>query len=140
MDILDMTLCELVAALDGGGVSSAEATAACLKRIKDTQGLNSFITVCEDAATDAARRADERRARGERAPLLGVPVAVKDNIVTDGIRTTSASKFLQNLVPPYDATVVQKLKAAGLDIGCPLNADELVAATTRALAEKRGGK
>ena len=113
MDILDMTLCELVAALDGGGVSSTEATAACLNRIKDTQGLNSFITVCEDAATDAARRADERRARGERAPLLGVPVAVKDNIVTDGIRTTCASKFLQNFVPPYDATVVQKLKAAG---------------------------
>ncbi len=130
MDILDMTLCELVAALDSGGVSSAEATAACLKRIKDTQDLNSFITVCEDAATDAARRADERRARGERAPLLGVPVAVKDNIVTDGIRTTCASKFLQNFVPPYDATVVQKLKAAGAVIVGKTNMDEFAMGST----------
>lgn len=130
MDILDMTLCELSAALDGGKLSSAEATAACLARIKATGELNNFITVCEDDAMRAAARADERRAAGERAPLLGVPVAVKDNIVTAGVKTTCASRFLQNFVPPYDATVVEKLKAAGAVIVGKTNMDEFAMGST----------
>ncbi|MCH5351029.1 MAG: Asp-tRNA(Asn)/Glu-tRNA(Gln) amidotransferase subunit GatA [Clostridiales bacterium] len=131
MDIIDMTLCELSAALKTKKVSSLEATKACLKRIEQTKELNNFITVCEDEAIEAAKRADEAIAsNGEYSPLLGVPVAVKDNIVTKNVRTTCASKILENFVPPYDATVVKKLKSAGAVLIGKTNMDEFAMGST----------
>ncbi len=105
-------------------ISSEEATRATLARIKECADLGSYVTVCEDEAIAAAKEADRRVAAGEDTPLLGVPVAVKDNICTEGVRTTCASRFLENYVPPYDAFVVKKLKAAGAVIVGKTNMDE----------------
>ena len=130
MQITDMTLCGLSAAMDGGKVSSVEATRACLERIRETAELNNFITTCEAEALELARNADARRRAGENDPLLGVPVAVKDNIATRGIKTTCASELLRDFVPSYDAAVVEKLKAAGAVIIGKTNMDEFAMGST----------
>ncbi len=128
--ITDMSLCALVDALDGKKLSATEATRACLDRIKATEDLNNFITVCEDEALKAAAAADARRKAGERGGLLGVPIAVKDNISTRGVKTTCASAFLSDYVPPFDATAVDKLKAAGAVIVGKTNMDEFAMGST----------
>ncbi len=131
--IIDMTLTELQEAMTGFKLSSVEATKACLDRINATKELNNFITVCDDAALKAAAQADERRKNGEngdKSPLLGVPIAIKDNISTCGVRTTCASKFLDNYVPPFDAFVVKKLKDAGAVIVGKTNMDEFAMGCT----------
>lgn len=131
MNIIDMSLTELSQALCDRNISSVEATEACLSRIAATDSLNNFITVCEDDALAAAKAADKRRASGENVgALCGVPIAVKDNITTRGIKTTCASEFLQNFVPPYDATVVEKLKAEGAVIVGKTNLDEFAMGST----------
>lgn len=124
MDITELTLGGLVAAMEAGEVSSVEATEATLKKIEEKKDLGAYVTVCGDSAMSAAKAADKARAEGKKSPLLGVPVAVKDNICTEGIRTTCASKFLENYIPPYDAFVVRKLKAAGAVIVGKANMDE----------------
>ena len=124
MDVTKLTIKQLMDAMDAGELSSAEATRATLDRIKECEDLGAYVTVCEKEAMAAAERADKARAEGRRAPLLGVPVAVKDNICTEGVRTTCASRFLENYVPPYDAFVVKKLKEAGAVIVGKTNMDE----------------
>ncbi len=130
--IIDMTLTELSKAMNDGKLSSVEATKACLDRINATKDLNNFITVCEDDALKAAINADERRksAKGSNSPLLGVPIAIKDNISTKGVRTTCASKFLDNYIPPFDAFVVKQLKDAGAVIVGKTNMDEFAMGST----------
>ncbi len=131
MKITDMTLCGLSSALADKTVSSVEATEACLEAIERKKYLGNFITVCAQSALDCARRADEKRARGEAiSPLCGVPLAVKDNIVTADIRTTCASRMLSDFVPPYDAAVVERLKAAGAVILGKTNMDEYAMGST----------
>ena len=118
---------ELRALALSGKTSFEEITRAHLERVAGVDGrLHAFVTVCEDAALAAARRADERlAAEGERIPALcGVPVAVKDNICIDGIRTTCSSRILENFVAPYDATVAGRLKEAGAVILGKTNMDE----------------
>lgn len=105
-------------------VSAVEVTRATLAQIKEKQNLDSYVTVCEKEALAAAAEADKKLAAGESGALLGVPVAIKDNICTNGIRTTCASKFLDNYIPPYDAYVVEKIKAAGGIIVGKTNMDE----------------
>ena len=124
MDITELTLGGLTAAMEAGEISSAEATKATLAQIEKNSGLGAYVTVCGDSALAAAEAADKARASGAKAPLLGVPIAVKDNICTEGIRTTCASRFLENYIPPYDAFVVKKLKAAGAVIIGKANMDE----------------
>ena len=106
-------------------LSSVELTKQYLARIEkaDTQ-IGSYITVCPDEALAAACKADERIARGEATLLTGIPVGIKDNICTEGIKTTCASKMLYNFVPPYDATVIKRLKNEGAVILGKLNMDE----------------
>ena len=106
---------ELAAAIRAGEISAVEAVDAYLERI-DSVGdkLNAYITVCADEARAEARRLDEEAASGSfRGSLHGVPVGIKDQIHTAGIRTTDASKIRADFVPDADATVVAKLKAAG---------------------------
>jgi aspartyl-tRNA(Asn)/glutamyl-tRNA(Gln) amidotransferase subunit A len=82
------------------------------------------LTVCEEQALAQAKAADERLARGERGPLLGVPVALKDMILTAGVRTTAGSRILESFVAPYDASVTARLKDAGAVCLGKLNCDE----------------
>ncbi|HHW45440.1 MAG TPA: Asp-tRNA(Asn)/Glu-tRNA(Gln) amidotransferase subunit GatA [Clostridiales bacterium] len=125
MGIEKYTVKELSEKLQNKEISSVEVTRAFLDRIKKYDPIiNSYITVCEERALEAAEEADRRIAEGERGGLLGIPVGIKDNICTEGITTTCASKMLYNFVPPYDATVIKKLKAAGAVIVGKLNMDE----------------
>lgn len=98
--------------------TSLELTKACLEQIKNTDDkINAFVTVAENYALEQAKKADELISNDTSAinykPLLGIPIAVKDNFSTNGIKTTASSKLLDNYIPPFDATVVKKLKDAG---------------------------
>lgn len=126
MDILKMTAVELSNSLKKGDISSVELTEFYLRRIeKLDRELNAFLTVVADIALEAAKEIDEKRARGEDLPrYAGVPIALKDLIVTKGIRTTCASKILENYIPPYDGTVAKRVKEAGLVILGKTNMDE----------------
>jgi aspartyl-tRNA(Asn)/glutamyl-tRNA(Gln) amidotransferase subunit A len=106
--------------------SSVELTEAVFERIAATDGkIRAYLTLARDAALEQAGQADERlKQDGARSPLLGVPLAVKDNFLTRGLRTTCASKILANFIPPYDATTVRKLRANGAVITGKTNLDE----------------
>jgi len=86
--------------------------------------IHAYITVCRDSAVKEAAAADKRIKEGDATPLTGVPIAIKDIFCTKDVRTTCASRILENFVPPYDATVVRKLKEAGAVILGKLNMDE----------------
>ncbi len=119
------TLAELARGLANKDFSSVELTRHFLDRIgRLDDRLNSFITVTDEVALAAAHRADERRASGEAGPLTGVPVAQKDIFNTLGIRTSCGSRMLDNFAAPFDATVVEKLDAAGVVMLGKTNMDE----------------
>lgn len=112
--------------LADGTVSSVALTEAALARIHAThEALNAFVTVDDDAALDTARAVDQRLEAGKTLPpLAGVPVAIKDNICTRGLLTTCSSQILHDFVPPYDATVIEKLRARGMVIVGKTNLDQ----------------
>ncbi|MCS6847800.1 MAG: Asp-tRNA(Asn)/Glu-tRNA(Gln) amidotransferase subunit GatA [Anaerolineae bacterium] len=106
-------------------VSAVELTRAFLERIHALNPrLNAYLTVADEAALAMAREADERMARGEDTPLLGVPVAIKDVLSTRDMRTTAGSKILANYTPSWDATAVSRLRAMGAVFLGKLNCDE----------------
>jgi aspartyl-tRNA(Asn)/glutamyl-tRNA(Gln) amidotransferase subunit A len=110
MDYAYLSLIELRKLLDEKKVSSVELTKYFLERIKKSD-LNAFITVCEEEALKQAKDADEYiSSSGENPFLCGIPYTAKDLFCTKGIRTTAASKILDNYIPPYDSTVIKKLK------------------------------
>jgi aspartyl-tRNA(Asn)/glutamyl-tRNA(Gln) amidotransferase subunit A len=115
---------ELAQGLRSGKFSSVELTQAFLSRIKQHKALNSFITVTEDLALQAAKQADQRIAQGETSPLTGIPIAQKDIFCTQGVKTSCGSKMLDNFIAPYNATVVEKLNAADAVMLGKLNMDE----------------
>ena len=117
---------ELSALIRSGDVSPVEAAEAYLDRIGQIDGkLNSYITVCRDEALAEAQQAEKEIAAGNyRGPMHGLPVAVKDQFYTKGIRTTGGSAILKDLVPNEDATVVANLKAAGSVLLGKLNMSE----------------
>jgi aspartyl-tRNA(Asn)/glutamyl-tRNA(Gln) amidotransferase subunit A len=105
--------------------SSAELTEACLGRIRHLDPLiGATVTVTEELAREQARRADAAIAAGDAGPLTGIPALVKDNMCTRGVPTTCSSRMLKNFVPPYDATVVEKLSEAGAVVLGKANMDE----------------
>jgi aspartyl-tRNA(Asn)/glutamyl-tRNA(Gln) amidotransferase subunit A len=119
------SLAEAAAALKAGSVSSVELTRHYLSRIERLdERLNSYITVTAERALEQAREADRRIAAGEKAPLLGVPIAHKDIFCTAGVRTTCGSRMLDNFVSPYDATLVERLARAGAVTLGKTNMDE----------------
>ena len=123
--MLNASLGELSSALSAKKVSSVELTRGCLRRIARLNGeLNAFITVDEERALEDARRADERRSRGEAGPLSGIPLAHKDIFVTKGLPTTCGSRMLANYVSPYDAHVVEQFRRAGAVLVGKCNMDE----------------
>jgi len=128
MDLTGYTLHELRQLLLRRETSSVEVTRAFLDRIAATdEGLNLFITVSEQEALQAAELADLRLSQADAAAspvLTGIPLALKDIFVTAGVRTTCASKILENFIPPYDGTAVSKVKEAGAVLLGKLNMDE----------------
>src|SRR3954451_16379687 len=106
---------ELTRQLSAGEVSAVEVTKAYLERIAAEDGaIGAYLHVDAEAPLEQAGRVDAARAAGTELGLLaGVPVALKDVVVTEGVPTTSGSKILQGWRPPYDATVAARLKAAG---------------------------
>lgn len=120
-----LTLTELRSALRRGETTSVVATQAILARIAAEDGdLNAYLRVTADAALVDAEKADQRRANGEDTPVLGIPIAVKDIICTNGVETTAGSKILEGFVPPYDAFVVKQLRKAGAVLLGKTNTDE----------------
>src|SRR5271165_33544 len=120
------TIAEVHEAIGSKKVSAREVAADYFKRIAGrNRELNAFLTLCEERAYKQADRVDAQVAAGKPlGPLAGVPIAVKDVISTRGIRTTCSSKILTNYVPPYDATAVFRLEAAGAVILGKTNCDE----------------
>ena len=119
------TLTELKAGLEGGEFSSVELTQSLLDRIAaHDDKLNALITVTGDAALAAAERADQARAAGTAGVLNGLPIIHKDIFCTRGIKTTCGSKMLDNFISPYDATIVERLAAAGAVVLGKANMDE----------------
>lgn len=115
MNINQLTISEAKKGLKEKKFSSVELTRACLSRISTVEDkIHAFVTVNEELAIDDATRADELLGKGEDLPLLGIPISVKDNFCTSGILTTASSNVLADFIPPYDATVVKKLKEAGM--------------------------
>ncbi|OIP71538.1 MAG: aspartyl/glutamyl-tRNA amidotransferase subunit A [Oscillatoriales cyanobacterium CG2_30_40_61] len=106
--------------------SAVEITQEALDRIAQLEPqLNSFLRVTADQALEQARQVDAKIAAGEQIGLLaGIPIAIKDNMCTEGIRTTCGSKILENFIPPYESTVTQKLAAAGAVMVGKTNMDE----------------
>jgi aspartyl-tRNA(Asn)/glutamyl-tRNA(Gln) amidotransferase subunit A len=126
MDIASLTIDQVRDGLRAREFSSVELTTEALRYASaENSKTNAYITFSEDRALGAARRVDEKLARGEDpGPLGGVPVAVKDVIVTKGVRTTCGSKLLSHYIPPYDATAVERLENAGGIILGKTNCDE----------------
>lgn len=125
MSLQYLTISQVKHGLENRHFSCMELVSYYLKRIAEQQDLNAFITVTADAALIQAKKVDEKIAKREELDELeGVPVAIKDLILTKGVKTTAASKILADYIAPYDATVVSRLKQAGAIILGKNNCDE----------------
>jgi len=124
--VLHLSIGELSGRLSRREVSSSEVTRAALDRVNGTdRRIGAFLRVTPERALEAARAADGRRGRGQALSALdGVPVALKDILLTEGVETTAGSRILEGFVPPYDAGVVERLRAAGAVTLGKLNMDE----------------
>ncbi len=117
--------------LDAGRLSSRELTLSCLQRIKDVdETIQSFLRITEEEALGQADAADKQIAAGKAEPLCGIPLSIKDLLCTKGIITSCGSKILENFVPPYDATVIEKLKDQGAVIIGKVAMDEFAMGST----------
>ena len=126
MEITELTVHELIEKLKNKELTSTEITQSYINRIKEKEPeVQAFVTTLEDEAIKQAKEIDEKRKSGEiENNLAGIPIGIKDNMCTKGIKTTCSSHMLENFVSPYDATVVEKLKSENLiDLG-KLNMDE----------------
>ncbi len=132
MNVIEMTAAQLSAAIRAGKTTAVEAAEAVLSQIeKEDKKYNCYVTVDRDGALAQAAAVQEKIEAGElTGPLAGVPVAVKDNICTEGLRTTCYSKILHNFVPTYTAEAVKNLQKAGAVILGKTNMDEFAMGST----------
>ena len=132
MDILSYSAVELATAIKEGKVTAVEAMEAVLARIDEREtDINAYVTIDRDAALKAAKEVQEKIEKGEiTGPLAGVPVAIKDNMCTEGMLTTCSSKILGNFIPTFSAEAVLNLKKAGAVIIGKTNMDEFAMGST----------
>lgn len=127
MDITELTVHELKEKLEKKEITSLDITKAYVDRINEKEkDVGAFVTTLTDEAMDKAKKIDEERSKGQAtSSLAGIPIGIKDNMCTKGIRTTCSSKMLENFVSPYDGTVVDKVinKEDMINLG-KLNMDE----------------
>ena len=126
MDIIKLSAMEMKEKLENKELSSREIVEAHFNRIEEVEGdINAFISLNKEEALEAADKIDEKIKNGEKLGLLaGIPIGIKDNIITYNTKTTCGSKMLENFIPPYDSTVVEKIKEAdGIILG-KTNMDE----------------
>lgn len=126
MKLNELTVTAASELLNKKEISAKELTQACVERINEVEGgVKAFTTVTAEAALKAAELIDEKRAKGEKLGILaGIPAGIKDGISTQGVRTTASSKMLENYIPPFDATVIKKLKAEDYVLLGKTNLDE----------------
>lgn len=126
MRLYNLSVFQLSELMEKKELSSEELTNAYFERISQVESeTKAFVTLSKETALTQARDVDQKRARGEElSPLAGIPMAMDDNICTEGIKTTCASKMLYNFIPPYDATVAERLKGAGAILMGKCNIDE----------------
>jgi aspartyl-tRNA(Asn)/glutamyl-tRNA(Gln) amidotransferase subunit A len=124
-ELTRLTLYEARKLLDSGEVTSVELTKAFLERIGTVESeLKAFLTLTPELALEQAEEADKKLRTGAFTPMLGLPIAIKDVLSTKGVRTTCGAKFLENYIPPWDGTVVAKLRQAGAVFLGKTNTDE----------------
>lgn len=123
-DLTQLTVSEIRKGLEAKTFTAGDLADACLNKAERLKDLNCFITLDADKIKDQAKAADQKIKAGEKGPLLGIPVAIKDVLVTEGTKTTCGSKILSNFIPPYSATVIKKLSAAGAVMFGKTNMDE----------------
>jgi aspartyl-tRNA(Asn)/glutamyl-tRNA(Gln) amidotransferase subunit A len=125
VELHQLTIHEANRRLAAREFTAVELTEAILERISVTDGdVRAYLALTAETALEQARAADEARAAGKEGCLLGVPLAIKDVLCTEGIPTTAGSRILEGFVPPYDATAVRRLKEAGAVITGKTNTDE----------------
>ncbi len=114
MDLYELTIAGAMEKMRLGEITSVQLTQSCLDRIEQVEGsVRAFITLDKEGAMEQAREADARRCSGREGLLCGIPLTVKDLLCTKGMKTTCGSKILENFIPPYDATVVERLRNQG---------------------------
>ena len=125
MELNQLTIHEAHKLLKEKKISSVELTLAVLERIRLVDSkVKAFVTITSEQAMANAKKADERIGRGDITPLTGIPTLIKDNMCTKGVKTTCSSKMLENFVPPYNATVIEKLNTDGMVMVGKSNLDE----------------
>ena len=125
-ELHSLTIHELGRMLASREVSAAEALESVISRIEAVDGqVNAYITNTYDRAREQARLADSMLAGGTGGPLTGIPLAIKDILCLHGVRTTCGSRMLENFIPPYSATVLEKLGACGAGVGGKTSMDEV---------------
>jgi aspartyl-tRNA(Asn)/glutamyl-tRNA(Gln) amidotransferase subunit A len=125
LELYSLTIHEAQQKLRQGEITAVELTESVLERIEAVEDqVGAYISLQADLALHMARLADERRATGEDNPLLGIPLGLKDVLITHGVATTAGSRILAGFVPPFDGTVVGKLRAAGAVFVGKTNLDE----------------
>ncbi|MDM8516850.1 Asp-tRNA(Asn)/Glu-tRNA(Gln) amidotransferase subunit GatA [Desulfobacterales bacterium HSG16] len=131
MNLYELTIKEAASLLGKKEISSKELTRSVIDRINAVENkIDAFITITEELAMKQAEEADAAISKGDIMPLTGIPMAVKDLLCLKGIKTTCGSKFLENFVPPYNATVMEKLQKQGAVIVGKLNMDEFAMGST----------
>ena len=126
MDLTDLTVHELIDKLEKNEIKSEDIVREYSKNIQERENdISAFVTVLSEEAIEESKKIDEDRKNGKiKSKYMGIPIGIKDNICTKGIKTTCSSKMLENFISPYDATVVEKLKDLGLINMGKLNMDE----------------